>query len=57
MLPGSSMATFVCAAAGEAASKPQDANSAQAAILANNPGFNDLAVARGDECCIGLSVV
>jgi hypothetical protein len=51
------MATFVCAAAGEAASKPQDANSAQAAILANNPGFNDLAVARGDECCIGLSVV
>jgi hypothetical protein len=54
------MATFVCAAAGEAANKPQDANSAQAAILADKPRpddlFDDLAVERGDECCIGLSV-
>jgi hypothetical protein len=61
MLPGSSMATFVCAGAGEAASKPLDANSAQAAILANRRRFDvlldDLAVERGDECCIGLSVV
>jgi hypothetical protein len=54
------MATFVCAAAGEAASKPQDANSAQAAILADKPRpdglFEVLAIERGDGCCIGLSV-
>jgi hypothetical protein len=53
MLPGSSMATFVCAAAGAATSKPLDANSAQAAILALKRRPDEL---TGDGCCIGLSV-